>query len=1585
MGVLDNLFRGRLVVWLSRENTTGRGYMNRSAALDNRIEQNSFLARVYSFLKVKRIQIDFLGPDCNRIVMFKIIPSLLWGIMCCFVLTPEVCGAEDNPIVKFQWLKSISPGVDGIDFVRKIPVKLKGAARSEYRPETVGGDVNRIIFKKVSPQSYAIFDVKRLTNMDSSKAFQLSLYSQGGLSLGTKPNIVIESSADGVTYHPHKLVAKKVRSFRSGKVLYYVKPNKDIKSFRYLKIYLANLDGAWKISLGYLILSAMPIKDFVIPELTPETQKTPPVVSIQPAPLPDIYKSPVSMRKSTEINNIQGVAFKDDDVDVTKLAVADLDWKKVKLPSKLLSIKWEIPGSSNKDNCALYRFLVKQAENKSMRIFLVIPCSSFVTTLYIDDKVVKTTHEGTLPLCIDVSKYISGPGNHMFMLKVRNYKAGISDSGSFIQPLGAVFRYRYGLGGAPRLLCLPKSYLRDPYVRSSIAEKEVHADVDIVEPSAAQILKADIMSKDGKVIFSSRPIKLSASKVRGQFKFNVGNSLKKWDIGKPNLYTLRFKLYNDGKLIDELPVQFGYRSVEIKGEDIYLNGRKVFLIGPWAHVGEWIWARPGGDRKGKSSHADIFRIMLERNINIVRLHCQVYDEIFYQAADEAGILLIAESNLNHRPKTGSSLEHIEKMVKYLRNHPSIVIWSGSNEFEHWISPRPDATSGFMLKVQDIFHKYDPNRPVMHSGYGDAFGKLDIYNIHYPESNAPEFPRSLYWKKDMKLENKHYITNYERYSPVGKKPLAIGEQLTPNNSLSLEHVYGDKVYQLRRGDLEGAIKYEEYLGEFWREVIRIYKEQNVALLSPNFMYLPDAVDSRFLQIISRELSMQRAYIKELYPGLTAGKNTRTLVLFNSSATSFQGTAGLKLDLAGKTVWRDVRKINMKSSSIDYGEIAIDVQSAENDEKGKLTVELFDKDGKLVYSMFREVKYYAGMNAPALQGKVVIMSGDGPIAHSFRSMGLDVDVFKGWDRLSLESMLVIPSGVSGTEIGRNAIKMIDFVKRGGRILILAREEIPYVFPVELKVTGGIYPGATAGFIRAPFHPLFSKGFYKYSNLDFRFWPQDNLICNAALYKPESGNFICLIDGGIKLVSSLLTELPYGKGTIVSCQIRTSGNSSSLPVSQRLLYSLAEYMNGNNRVEADQTGWIVGKVENYASDLLLRLGWRKYQGSPSDNIKLQAVYIDDKSIDELGEQTIRAIAGNAKYVYMHCKDINMLQKMARSFTGTAPEQQKLPDFRGNKRRSVNIWNSFVVRDPIFDGLTGSDLNWFARIPKTAFSFRSSNGWTAPAYPLPFAVHRSQGRTFIVDMSIWNQEVDHDANRKRYLCMLSTNMGVKLASIKVRNVSTSISYKPIHLLDKCNASASKYLGNKFPSGKIALRGIPFNFINSENDKQSTMIRLNSRCGTPFENKEILYDTPIDRFEEKTPPYIRIPVNRIQAETIYFAHTSSRNWKIISAAPVRTKRVCSYRINYSNGTSVTIPVNLGSEINDSRNSAKDGRNMIAGLSFQNSANGQGEIASISVFPWVNPHPEYKIGSIDIVSASNIPYDPMLFAITYKEFGHKFE
>jgi beta-galactosidase len=216
---------------------------------------------------------------------------------------------------------------------------------------------------------------------------------------------------------------------------------------------------------------------------------------------------------------------------------------------------------------------------------------------------------------------------------------------------------------------------------------------------------------------------------------NVRN-IRNWSAEDPYLYRLLLTLKDtDGKVVEVIPVNVGFRKVELKDGNLLVNGQRIFIKGTNRHE---FHPKRGQYVLPEDMIGDIM-LMKQHNLNAVRTSHYPNTPAWYDLCDRYGIYLIDEANIESHgmgygkeslAKNPDWLEaHMDRTVRMLerdKNHASIIIWSLGNEAGD--GANFEATSRWI-------HQRDTSRPVHYEQAGTK-PHTDIVCPMYPR------PRSL---------------------------------------------------------------------------------------------------------------------------------------------------------------------------------------------------------------------------------------------------------------------------------------------------------------------------------------------------------------------------------------------------------------------------------------------------------------------------------------------------------------------------------------------------------------------------------------------------------------------------------------------------------------------------------------------------------------------------------------------------------------------------------------------------------------------------------------------------------------------------
>ena len=161
--------------------------------------------------------------------------------------------------------------------------------------------------------------------------------------------------------------------------------------------------------------------------------------------------------------------------------------------------------------------------------------------------------------------------------------------------------------------------------------------------------------------------------------------VRPWSPQDPFLYRLNVKLGGGAAAIDDYPMKIGVRTVEVKGSEILLNGKPVFLTGFGKHE--------DFPMHGKGLDLPVlvrdFELLKWIGANSFRTSHYPYSEEALMLADEYGFLVIAETPAVSlvfmdppeiiEARLTQLKGAVSEMIHRDKNHPCILFWSLANE------------------------------------------------------------------------------------------------------------------------------------------------------------------------------------------------------------------------------------------------------------------------------------------------------------------------------------------------------------------------------------------------------------------------------------------------------------------------------------------------------------------------------------------------------------------------------------------------------------------------------------------------------------------------------------------------------------------------------------------------------------------------------------------------------------------------------------------------------------------------------------------------------------------------------------------
>lgn len=339
---------------------------------------------------------------------------------------------------------------------------------------------------------------------------------------------------------------------------------------------------------------------------------------------------------------------------------------------------------------------------------------------------------GHLPFEFDISASLRADGPNRLVVMVENKllqervpagappadsSGGFAGFGGFPGVTYDFFPYS-GLHRPVLLFSTPRTHITDLTVRTGFERDEGVVDVDILASGG--------WSGPAQVrIDSAQPIVVATTlqNGRGSVRMRIPH-VRAWSTDDPHLYRLGVTLGDD--VIDEYRMKIGVRTVEVRGDQLLLNGKPVFLTGFGKHEDFPIHGR------GLDIPVIVrdFELLKWIGANSFRTSHYPYSDEAMQLADEYGLLVIDETpavslGFMDKPEiVAARREQLANVITELqardKNHPSVIVWSLANEpgvtlaFIRDSAARKqavDAGTDFFRPLFEQARAADPTRPV----------------------------------------------------------------------------------------------------------------------------------------------------------------------------------------------------------------------------------------------------------------------------------------------------------------------------------------------------------------------------------------------------------------------------------------------------------------------------------------------------------------------------------------------------------------------------------------------------------------------------------------------------------------------------------------------------------------------------------------------------------------------------------------------------------------------------------------------------------------------------------------------------------
>jgi beta-glucuronidase len=325
------------------------------------------------------------------------------------------------------------------------------------------------------------------------------------------------------------------------------------------------------------------------------------------------------------------------------------------------------------------------------RLFLHFGACNYLAAVYLNGEELGEHEGGFTPFNFEITDRVRPRGNFL-VLRINDTRAK--------EQVPTVNTDWWNYGGITRpvtLVEVPETFVQDYFIQlEKGSTHEIKGWLQLNGPQLQQKVTVRIPDVGLSKTFQTDS--------RGRAELSMDAGLTLWSPENPKLYSVEVASETD-QVIDHI----GFRSIEVRGTNVLLNGRPVFLRGISIH-------EEAPTRPGRAWSEDDARTLLswaqELGCNFVRLAHYPHNEAMLRMADEMGMMVWAEVPVYwtiqwENPQTLHNAENqLKEMIARDHNRAALIIYSVANE-----TPVSDARNSFLRQLIRDAHSADPTRLV----------------------------------------------------------------------------------------------------------------------------------------------------------------------------------------------------------------------------------------------------------------------------------------------------------------------------------------------------------------------------------------------------------------------------------------------------------------------------------------------------------------------------------------------------------------------------------------------------------------------------------------------------------------------------------------------------------------------------------------------------------------------------------------------------------------------------------------------------------------------------------------------------------
>ncbi|MGL5356927.1 MAG: glycoside hydrolase family 2 protein [Cetobacterium sp.] len=358
----------------------------------------------------------------------------------------------------------------------------------------------------------------------------------------------------------------------------------------------------------------------------------------------------------------------------------------------------------------------------------------------------------------------------------------------------------------------------------------------------------------GDEVYSSTK-KINIFNKKGYLETNAEfENIKKWSIRNPNLYIVKNELFENGNLLDQSYLQFGFRTIKTDGDKIRFNDKVAFFTGVARHE-EWV---DSGRTATWEKIVKDMKLIYDLRATLVRTGHYPNHLDTYKILDRLGLVSIVELPIWQHEKENFDDKNAQKLAKNmwrettlnLENSPSIIMWSTQNESN---AEQERILFNKELK-EDISNNHPDNRLVTQSSAADRPGYFDK-SMKFLDVAGWTMYFEIFYGKNAEQGTKEFLENANKVwpdKPIINTEYGIWSSSGEDNQLDITERTLKAMLEYSSLTPEGEVKKEKgYLAlvNYW-SVFDWFCDHNEWIQTMGIYDLTREKDKKVLEVIKK---------------------------------------------------------------------------------------------------------------------------------------------------------------------------------------------------------------------------------------------------------------------------------------------------------------------------------------------------------------------------------------------------------------------------------------------------------------------------------------------------------------------------------------------------------------------------------------------------------------------------------------------------------------------------------------------------------------------------------------------------------------